>query len=139
MLSNTLYRWSTSNCVQNSLSSQNRLHLELLLVDGVEFVGLINAHGRLIESLHSKQIPFPMKKSEMLFMGISLSSSLQRDFDDEFGAVKYSMTERKNLKFLSIPCEYGLVIVLMKKSVDHGPLINKITDKKPLHKIASVS
>lgn len=139
MLSNTLYRRSTLLCVQNSLSSQNHLHLESLLVHGVEFVGLINSQGRLIESLHGAQVPFPMTKSEMLFMGISLSSSLQRDFDDEFGSVKYSMTERENLKFLSIPCEYGLVIVLMKKSVDHGPLINKITDKKSLRKMASVS
>lgn len=125
--------------MQSSLSSQNHLSLESLLVDGVEFVGMINAQGRLIESLYGKQVPFPMNKSEMLFMGISLSSSLQRDFDDEFGAVKYNVTERKNLKFLSMPCECGLVIVLMKKNVDHFPLIDKITDKKSLHKMASVS
>ena len=125
--------------LQNSLSQQNHLHLESLLVDGVEFVGLINAHGRLVESLYGKQIPFPIKKSEMLFMGIWLSSSLQRDFDEEFGAVKYSMTERKNLKFLSIPCEYGLVVILMRKSIDHNPIINKIAAKKLLHEMASVS
>ena len=116
----------------DSLQTQNDLHLESVLGDGVEFIGLLNKHGRLVESQYNKQIQISMRKSEMLFMVISLSSSLQRDFDDDFGAVKYTVIERRNLKFVSLPREDGTIVILMKKKFDHKPVIRKMTEKKVL-------
>lgn len=125
--------------MNNSLSTPNYLHLESLLGDGVEFIGLINKHGRLVESQYDEQIQISMKKSEMLFMVISLSSSLQKDFDDDFGAVKYTVIERKNLKFVSMPHEDGIIVVLMKKKFDHNVVIDKMTGRKSLIRAASTS
>lgn len=54
-------------------------------------------------------------------MTTSLNLSMQRDYDDNFGAVQYIVTERENSKIVSIPTPFGSIILVMKKKA--GPLL----------------
>jgi len=137
MLSNTLNCQRSSNRMPIHLPNQNYLHLESSLDEGVEFIGLINKYGRIIEAHYKSQIPLPVKKNEMLFMETLLSASLQRDFDEDFGAVAFMITERKNLKFASIPWGSELILIIMQKNCDHYPIIEKIISINTLNSEAS--
>lgn len=123
----------------NYLPNRDYLHLESSLDEGVEFIGLINKYGRITEEHYKNQILLPVKKSEMLFMEILLSASLQRDFDEDFGAVKFMITERKNLKFVSIPCGSGMILIIMQKNCDPYPIINRIISVNSLISETSAS
>ncbi len=57
------------------------------LDNGIKFLGLVNKHGRLEDSIKDKNFTLSDRTSEMLFMSIRLQNSLQNDFADQFGKV----------------------------------------------------
>lgn len=59
-------------------------------------------------------------------MGVRLQSSMQRDYDNEFGPVGYTITERENSIFVSIPIVSHTILAIMKKNIDPTVVINKI-------------
>jgi hypothetical protein len=61
-------------------------------------------------------------------MGVQLQNSMQRDFDYEFGTVHYTITERENATFVSIPTHMGILLEKLNKSVDPFVFVNKITE-----------
>jgi hypothetical protein len=61
----------------------------------------------------------------MFSMELRLQSTMQTDFDSEFGPVNYTLTELDELKFLSMPVFPYIILAIMKKDVDHTPVINK--------------
>ena len=99
---------------------------KLILEDGVEFIGIINKNGRIEHALGKEDLDLTTQKKEMYLMGLALQSSMQSDYDNEFGPASYTMTERKNSKFVSIPSFPNIILVIMKKSIDHTVVINKI-------------
>lgn len=102
---------------------------ESILEDGIEFIGLINKQGRMENVLTKNGINLTNERMAMFSMGFRLQSSMQSDFDSEFGPVTYTVTEREKLKFVSILIFPYVVLAMMKKNIDHIPIIDKINQK----------
>ena len=99
----------------------------LISLEGVEFVCLINKQGKIEQSVYKNGIILSKEKHEMFTMGVQLHNSMQRDFDEEFGPVHYSITERENSRFVSIPTHAGILMAKLTKSVDPFVFVNEIT------------
>jgi hypothetical protein len=97
-----------------------------ILEDGVEFIGLINKQGKMETTLFENEINLTKERKEMFSMELRLQSSMQSDFDSEFGPVSYTVTEREKSKFVSILNFPYIVLAIMKKNIDHIAVINKI-------------
>ena len=93
---------------------------------GVEFIGLINKEGRMEDALCKNEINLTEEKKEMFLMQFRLQSSMHRDYDDEFGPVSHTITERENAIFVSIPTVSHTVLAIMNKNIDPTGAINKI-------------
>jgi hypothetical protein len=107
-----------------------------ILEDGVEFIGLINKQGKMENVLFKNEINLTKERKEMFSMELRLQSSMQSDFDPEFGPVSYTITEREKSKFVSILALPYIVLAIMKKNIDHVAVINKI--KKKIRKFENV-
>jgi hypothetical protein len=113
----------------NAKNNFGLLYDKSILEDGVEFIGLINKQGKMENILFENEISMTKEKKEMFSMGLRLQSSMQSDFDSEFGPVSYTMTEREKSKFVSILTFPYIVLAIMKKNIDHVAVINKIKKK----------
>jgi hypothetical protein len=100
-----------------------------ILEEGVEFIGLINKHGKMENILSKNEINLSTERISMFSMELRLQSSMLSDFDSEFGPVRYTLTEREELKFLSILIFPNIILAIMKKDIDHIPVIDKIKTK----------
>jgi len=94
----------------------------------IRFVGIIDQMGKLItgnmkEGLRSLERD---DGSIRLYIGYAINNVLRRDFDNVFGRVLYTFSERERIKLLTIPIDDNLLLVSMDKSTDHVELINKI-------------
>lgn len=89
---------------------------EYLLVNGVEFVGLVTRNGRLVDYRAKNGFKFPDEQKEMFFMSVSLYQTMQQDYDDSFGAVGYTITERENFRIMTIPHGQDTLVIAMKGS-----------------------
>ena len=101
-------------------------HDKSILGDGVEFIGLINKEGRMESSMCKNEINLTEDRKEMFLMQFRLQSSMQRDYDDEFGPFSHTITERENSIFVSIPIVSHTVLAIMKKHMNPTVAINKI-------------
>jgi hypothetical protein len=108
-----------------------------LLGDGIEFIGLINEQGRMESALFNNDINLTAEQKEMYMMGLRLQTSMQSDYDSEFGPVSYTVTEREKSKFVSIISSPYIILAIMKKSKDHIVAIDKI--KKAIRHFHNVS
>ncbi|MEM3143534.1 MAG: hypothetical protein QXW91_02790 [Candidatus Nitrosotenuis sp.] len=95
--------------------------LQSVLDLGASFVALINKHGRVLDS--SSKINLDDRKKEMLFMSSALAQNMCEDFDAELGPVEYSLVERKEHKLVSIPMQYGILLMAIPKDIDHNEVI----------------
>jgi hypothetical protein len=96
--------------------------------EGTEFICIINKQGRIEWSIYKNEINISKEKKEMLAMGVQLQNSMQSDFDGEFGTVHYTITERENTRFVSIPTLEGILLAKLEKSIDPFVFANKITE-----------
>ncbi len=94
----------------------------------IRFVGIIDQMGKLIGGDMKKGLPSLEKNdgSIRLYLGYAINNILRRDFDNVFGKVLYTFSERERIKLLTIPIDDNLLLVSMDKSTDHVELINKI-------------
>jgi hypothetical protein len=94
----------------------------------IRFVGIIDEMGKLIVGDMKKGTPSLEKNdgSIRLYLGYAINNILRRDFDNVFGKVIYTFSERENIKLLTIPIAENLVLVSIDKFADHDILINKI-------------
>jgi len=99
--------------------------MNTLLEEGVEYVGIINKNGRIEEAIYKSEMNMTKEKKEMFSMIHQLHNSMQSDFDEEFGTVNYTITERENSRFVSIPIPKGILLVKLNKSMDPFLFINK--------------
>lgn len=103
--------------------------LQSVLEDlGASFVALISKHGRVLDS--SREINLDDRKKEMLFMSSALAHNMCEDFNVELGPVEYSLVERKEHKFVSIPVQYGTLLVAMPKGNDHNALVSAVRNMR---------
>jgi len=100
-----------------------------MIPSGVEFIGIINEKGRLIETIGKDLLcDMPRDIKEMFCMKIALRSSMQKDFDEYLGPVNYCMTKRGNAKFISIPAVNGNTILgITKKKVEPSVVFGSVT------------
>ncbi|MGA9230257.1 MAG: hypothetical protein WBV92_08900, partial [Nitrosotalea sp.] len=61
-----------------------------ILNEGVEFIGLINKHGKMEDILSKNEINLSQERIAMFSMELRLQSSMLSDFDPEFGPVSYT-------------------------------------------------
>ncbi|MEO9277816.1 MAG: hypothetical protein ABI340_08595 [Nitrososphaera sp.] len=89
-------------------------------------VVIIDKHGRPFEK-KSKTNLIHKEKSEMLFMERALEISMGRDFDDDFGKINYTFTERDNLSMFSFPMNEFIVLVTSKSNISPISVARKIS------------
>ncbi|MGI0065672.1 MAG: hypothetical protein ACREAT_02810, partial [Nitrosotalea sp.] len=111
LIRNEDYNYSWNNMSQNvSVVCLD----EYLLVHGVEFVGLVTGNGRLVDYRAKNGLQFSEEQKEMFFMAVSLYQTMQHDYDESFGTVKYTITERENFRIVSVPHEQDTIVIVMK-------------------------
>ena len=83
----------------------------------VRFAGVINSKGRLIAGgmISSKNRLGDRKRDEMLYMELALRVKMRREFDDDLGEVKFSMSFREKLIVMSFPMENDVLMVSMER------------------------
>ncbi|HEX5358554.1 MAG TPA: hypothetical protein VFW99_01415 [Candidatus Nitrosotalea sp.] len=89
---------------------------EYLLVNGVEFVGLVTRNGRLVDYKSKNGLKFSDEQKEVFFMSVSLYQKMQQDYDDDFGTVRYTITERENCRIVTIPHDQDTLVIAIKGS-----------------------
>ena len=94
----------------------------------IRFVGIIDQMGNLIVGDMKNGLPSLERDdgSIRLYLGYAINNVLRRDFDNVFGKVLYTFSEREQIKLLTIPLDDNLLLVSMDKSIDHTELIKKI-------------
>jgi len=112
--------------MSQDLMPKNGILQGKLFLEDAEFVCVINKQGRIEHSVYKNDIDMSKDKKEMFSMGLQLQNSMQSDFDDEFGRVNYTITERENSRFISVPTIAGILLVKLNKTIDPFVFVKKI-------------
>ena len=83
----------------------------------IRFAGIINSKGRLVAGgmVPSKTRLGDRKRDEMLYMELALRVKMRREFDDDLGKVKFSMSFREKLIVMSFPMKDDVLMVSMER------------------------
>ena len=100
----------------------------------IRFAGLINSKGRLVAGgmAPSKTRLGDRKRDEMLYMELALRVKMRREFDDDLGEVKFSMSFREKLIVMSFPIKDDVLMVSMERKTQFEQIafsILKLTEK----------
>ena len=109
-------------------SSMQRLCDDVLDLEDVRFAGLISNSGNLYAGGFNEGItPYEDdEKRRLMYMKFTLESNFRSDFDDSFGAFKYSTIQREKVSILTINiCNY-LLLVFAEPDVDLHTLAGRI-------------
>lgn len=94
---------------------------------GIELFVIINNGGRIIDSFGSKDLSISEEKKRMLLMQMALQSSMQDDYNEEFGKVRSCIVQRNKLKFICCPIgEDKTALVVANKTIPDVDIINHI-------------
>jgi len=82
----------------------------------IRFAGVINSKGRLVAGgmVSTKKRLGDRKRDEMLYMELALRVKMRREFDDDLGKVKFSMSFREKLIVMSFPIKNDVLMVSME-------------------------
>jgi hypothetical protein len=96
----------------------------------IRFVGIIDQMGKLVVGDMKKGLSSLERDdgSIRLYLSYAINNILRQDFDNVFGKVLYTFSEREKIKLLTIPMDNYLLLVSIDKLSDHVKLINKILD-----------
>jgi hypothetical protein len=65
-------------------------------------------------------------KEDIFLMQMALQNSMQRDFNDEFGTVKFHITQREKIKLICFPLtEDKIVLVVADKKTNTETIIDR--------------
>ena len=100
----------------------------------IRFAGVINSKGRLVAGgmVSTKNRLGDRKRDEMLYMELALRVKMRREFDDDLGKVKFSMSFREKLIVMSFPMENDVLMVSMERKTQFEQIafsILKLTEK----------
>ncbi len=98
-----------------------------MLDSGIEFIGIINEHGRMDDFVCRNDFPVCSDMREMFWMGIRLQNAMHTDFDEFLGPTNYTITRRGNQKFVSIPISSKVIFAVLDKDKNHSNFVSKIT------------
>ena len=92
------------------------------------FVAVISEKGRVLESKHRSGVLGCLSntKQEMFFMEYALRQMMRKEFDTEFGSVRYTYTEREKEVLFSFPLNDLLVVVSCRIGVNPVSFSRKI-------------
>lgn len=94
---------------------------------GIKLFVIINKGGRIIDSFGNKDLSISKEKKDMLLMQMALQSSMQGDYNEEYGMVSSCIVQRNKLKFVCCPMGEGKsAIVVANKSTHNGDIVNHI-------------
>ena len=89
------------------------------LDEKIRFAGVINERGRLVASEMKKDGHIVSEKDEeLLFMELALRVRMRRDFEDQLGKVKYSMTIREGHVGMNFPIKTDFLYVATDPDVN---------------------
>ena len=94
----------------------------------IRFAGVINSKGRLVAGgmAPSKTRLGDRKRDEMLYMELALRVKMRREFDDDLGEVKFSMSFREKLIVMSFPMKNDVLFVSLDKKMSFDKIPFKI-------------
>jgi len=94
----------------------------------IRFAGVINSKGRLVAGgmAPSKKRLGDRKRDEMLYMELALRVKMRREFDDDLGQVKCSMSFREKLIVMSFPIKNDVLMVSMERKTQFEKISFKI-------------
>ena len=100
----------------------------------IRFAGVINSKGRLVAGgmVPTKERLGDRKRDEMLYMELALRVKMRREFDDDLGKVKFSMSFREKLIVMSFPMKNDVLMVSMERKTQFEQIafsILKLTEK----------
>jgi len=100
----------------------------------IRFAGVINSKGRLVAGGMAPSITRlgDRKRDEMLYMELALRVKMRREFDDDLGKVKFSMSFREKLIVMSFPMKNDVLMVSMESKTQFEQIafsILKLTEK----------
>jgi hypothetical protein len=92
------------------------------------FTAVINERGRTLQSKDRMGIicGMPIPKQDMFFMEYSLRQNMRKEFDDDFGSVKYTYAEREKEILFTFPLNNHLIIVACRSGVNPVSFSRKI-------------
>lgn len=95
---------------------------------GVRFAGVIDKMGNLVAGGMKEGVrPLePREERRRLYLEFALRNAMRQDFDEEYGRVIYTLSEREKIKITSFPMEDHLVLVSIDKDIDHDKMIKRI-------------
>ena len=94
----------------------------------IRFAGVINSKGRLVAGgmAPSKTRLGDRKRDEMLYMELALRVKMRREFDDDLGQVKFSMSFREKLIVMSFPMKNDILMVSMERKTQFEKIASSI-------------
>jgi hypothetical protein len=95
---------------------------------GVEFAGFVDKQGRIFDHACKNEINLSKEQKKMFFMMNALNTSMQGDYDEDLGVVKYTVAERGNSKIICIPIQKGTIVLMINRSIDHRQIIKRILE-----------
>ena len=109
-------------------SSMQQLCEDVLNLGNVRFAGLVSNHGSLYAGGFKKGItPYEDdEKRRLMYMRFALESCLRSDFDDSFGAFRYSTVQRKKISILTMNICNHLLLVFAEPDIDLHSLAGRI-------------
>lgn len=92
------------------------------------FTAVINERGRTLQSKDRMGIIGCMAstKQDMFFMEYSLRQNMKKEFDDDFGSVRYTYAEREKEVLFTFPLDDHLIIVACRSGVNPVSFSRKI-------------
>ena len=95
---------------------------------GVEFAGFVDKRGRVIDYACKNEINLSKEQKEMFFMINTLNISMQGEYDDVLGAVKYAVVEREKSKIICIPIPTGIIMLMTDRVANHHQIVKRILE-----------
>lgn len=94
---------------------------------GIKLFVIINKSGRIIDSFSNNEFGISDDKKRLLLMQMALQSSMQDDYNEEFGKVKSCIVQRNKLKFVCCPIgEDKTALVVADKTIPDAEIISYI-------------
>jgi hypothetical protein len=94
----------------------------------IRFAGAIDKMGTLVAGGMRKGIkPLePREDRRKLYIEYALRNAMRSDFDQEYGRVIYTLSEREKIKIASFPYGDHLILISIQKNANHDKVIAKI-------------
>ncbi|MDH3394842.1 MAG: hypothetical protein OEL52_01660 [Nitrosopumilus sp.] len=111
-------------------ASMQRLCNDILDLEDIRFAGLISNSGNLYAGGFNEGITQyeDDEKRRLMYMKFTLESNFRSDFDDSFGAFRYSTVQREKVSILTINiCNY-LLLIFAEPDIDLHMLASRIQD-----------